>query len=67
MPVKRALKVQVDCLVALRMCKSGGHHLVICFPPLLDGVTILLAGFIVQDLEVNVLAELFDVDVNFVE
>ena len=67
MPVKRTLKVRVDCLVALRMCKSGGHHMVICFPLLLDGVTILLAGFIFQDLEVNVLAALFDADANFVE
>ena len=41
--------------------------MVICFPLLLDGVTILLAGFIVQDLEVNVLAALFDADANFVE
>ena len=40
-----------------------GHRLVICFPLLPDGAAILLAGLILQDLEVNFVAALFDAHV----
>ena len=43
-----------------------GHHLLICFPLLLDGAAILLSGFIVQGLEVNFMATFFDAHVDVV-
>ena len=36
-----------------------GPHMVICFPLLIGGAEILLAGLIVQDLEVNFVAVFF--------
>ena len=42
------------------------HQLIHCFTLLLDGSTILCAGFVVQDLEVHFVAVLFYSPVNVV-
>ena len=51
----------LDCtLYGIATVHIGGHHLVLCVTFLLDGLTILCAGLVVQYLEVNFVAALFD-------